>query len=583
MPCQMAELLFLLASLCLLCSASAVPLAGYSEASRFPEQVRLSEVEGGVRMLVNAPSALLPDRPTLVVFYAPPNGNTLAQTLGRRPKSPDEWRFDIQHVAAQVRRLREVRPGENTVVVCLQAPGLSWPAWRGEHSDANATIRRIVQETLAAIPGDRKRVALLGHSGGGSLLLGYIEAHETLPDYVERIGFLDANYSYSDEKGHGEKLLAWLAGGETRRLVVIAYDDRNVTLDGKPIVSADGGTYRASERMMGRLAKERPLARSLYLDFDVYADQSRQVAFYVNRNYANKILHTALVGDMNGVLQVLTLGTLAEKAWGAFGPGRAYTRWIEPCDDAVTPPQIPPRAMDAPGGASVIKRLAALAPPERESAIEAELLAGNLPDFLRCFRRIFVSGRDAAGAEHTVALDVMPDYLSIGSDDDYYRIPMTPMTAQHVADRFGCLLPTARIVDEVYRAAEAKLAPRALTQEREAVTTFLQHNTIIQEQRVAIPPGPIVAGIKKDIVITNALTQRPNRVAIYGWHRLDGQPIQPLTTVHVNTYVDYSHGARVVSRRVLLDGQERDLADVLQDPNLAPLLSDEGALQVFGY
>jgi len=72
-------------------------------------------------------------------------------------------------------------------------------------------------------------------------------------------------------------------------------------------------------------------------------------------------------------------------------------------------------------------------------------------------------------------------------------------------------------------------------------------------------------------------------VAIYGWHRLDGLPIQPLTTVHVNTYVDYSHGARLVSRRVLVDGRDRDLGELLQDPNLAPLLSDEGALQVVGY
>jgi len=40
-----------------------------------------------------------------------------------------------------------------------------------------------------------------------------------------------------------------LKGEPTRRLVVIAYDDRNITLDGKPVVGPTGGTYRATERM----------------------------------------------------------------------------------------------------------------------------------------------------------------------------------------------------------------------------------------------------------------------------------------------------------------------------------------------
>ncbi len=51
--------------------------------------------------------------PTLVAIYATPNGNSVEETPGRRPKSPAEWRFDIQHIAAQVRRLHKVRAKEN--------------------------------------------------------------------------------------------------------------------------------------------------------------------------------------------------------------------------------------------------------------------------------------------------------------------------------------------------------------------------------------------------------------------------------------------------------------------------------------
>jgi hypothetical protein len=139
------------------------------------------------------------------------------------------------------------------------------------------------------------------------------------------------------------------------------------------------------------------------------------------------------------------------------------------------------------------------------------------------------------------------------------------------------------MVNDIYRAAEVKLPPRPLVAEREAVTTFVQHNTIIEEQRTGIPLGPIVAGIKKDIVITNLLASHPHRVAIYGWHRLDGAPIQPLTVVHAATYVDYSHGVRLVKRRILVDGRELDLREVLKDPVLAPLLSDEGPILTPAY
>jgi hypothetical protein len=78
--------------------------------------------------------------------------------------------------------------------------------------------------------------------------------------------------------------------------------------------------------------------------------------------------------------------------------------------------------------------------------------------------------------------------------------------------------------------------------------------------------------------VTNRLSEKPNRVAIYGWHQPDGQPIQPLSIVHVNRYVDYSHGVRLVRRAVRVDGQTRDIRHVLQAPELHELLSDEGPL-----
>ena len=53
----------------------------------------------------------------------------------------------------------------------------------------------------------------------------------------------------------------------------------------------------------------------------------------------------------------------------------------------------------------------------------------------------------------------MPDYLAIGSNEDYCRIPMNPHTAQGLADAFGASLITAKISDQIYDQAEVKLDP----------------------------------------------------------------------------------------------------------------------------
>src|SRR5262249_10239889 len=95
--------------------------------------------------------------------------------------------------------------------------------------------------------------------------------------------------------------------------------------------------------------------------------------------------------------------------------------------------------------------------------------------------------------------------------------------------------------------------------------------------------GGLVAGIKKDVVVTNRLGEKPNRVAIYGWHKADVSPIQPLTIVHANTYVDYSHGVRLMKRLVEIDGKPRDVRHALHSVDSCALLSDEGPLDWPGY
>jgi hypothetical protein len=239
---------------------------------------------------------------------------------------------------------------------------------------------------------------------------------------------------------------------------------------------------------------------------------------------------------------------------------------------------IPDRPADALAGRAFMKSVADLSPSKREAAIQDELLSGNVPAFLRQFVTIHTSTVVGDDVEVTASYEVAPDYLAVGSDDDYVRVPMTPMTAQAVADAFGCTLPTRKMVNDIYDQAEVKLAPLPLTEDRTTVTTFLQHNGLIEWQRQDKPRGVLVGGIKKDVVVTNRLQEKPNRVAIFGWHKLNGEPIQPLTIVHVNTYVDYSHGVRLVRKAMRVDGEMTTVDSVLADPSLSALLSDEGVI-----
>lgn len=170
--------------------------------------------------------------------------------------------------------------------------------------------------------------------------------------------------------------------------------------------------------------------------------------------------------------------------------------------------------------------------------------------------------------------------MSIGTNDDWARIPLTPMTATILADQWNCFLPTAKMVDAIYAAAKIKLAPVPMYIHRDSTITMWQHHLIIEGQRKQ--RKGLIAGIKKDVVITDRLrnTSKPNRVAIYGWHQLNAQPIQPiqpLYTGHVHWYVDYSHGIRLVYQTIYVDGKPMHYTEVFAHPVYHRAITDEGA------
>jgi hypothetical protein len=431
-------------------------------------------------------------------------------------------------------------------------------------------------------------------------MFGVIESADAIPASIDRIAFLDSNYSF-DAAMHGKKLEDWLKGNNSRRLIVVCYDDREITLNGKKVVSDTGGTYRATGRMHDALEQVFDLKDSQHDPFLETVGLDGRIHFYKHPNPENKILHTLLVGDMNGLLQAATLGTPQEGKWGTFGGPRAFGEFIQaepvPANKPQDPAQpngeskklesstmtdFPKRPTDAIGGAEFTKQVAKLTVPERDAAILREIINGNFPDFLRTFKKVGVHGRmtsDKDGSDVTAVMEVAPDYLAVGSDDDFVRMPMMPQTAQRIADEFDCVLPTRKMVDAIDSQAELKLEPHPMTVAREAVTTFVEQNQFIEVQRAGKPLGLLTIGAKKDIVLTPRIFEKPHRLAIYGWRQLNGQAIQPLTIVHGSQYVDYSHGVRLVRDTVEVDGKPLKILDLLADPDRCGLISDEGPMK----
>ncbi|MCA8977503.1 MAG: hypothetical protein KDC98_22460 [Planctomycetes bacterium] len=246
---------------------------------------------------------------------------------------------------------------------------------------------------------------------------------------------------------------------------------------------------------------------------------------------------------------------------------------------------LPPRSPQAVTGSSLRPQLSALSLAEREVVLWHEFAAGNVPTFLRTLVPITTQAVIQGTTRHATFWCTR-DYVGIGTDADWFRMPMTPTLAQQLADRLECVLPTRRMVDAIWTQAQVRLAPFPYSPSVYDILSsdlFHQHHLQIESQRGTASQLLLVAGIKKDVVASARIATAPGRVCIYGWHYLNGTPIQPLYSGHTFGHVDYSHGIRLVARSMEVDGVRTTVDAVLADPLLNVLLSDEGPFASFSY
>ncbi len=249
---------------------------------------------------------------------------------------------------------------------------------------------------------------------------------------------------------------------------------------------------------------------------------------------------------------------------------------------------LPARAANAQTGSQLKEYLSPLSLSLREEAIYTEITSGNVPTFLRTFIPITITST-LSGQSHTVSYQTLPEYFALGTDTDYFLMPMSPLLAQKVADFTGCSMPTRKMVNDIWKNASVKMNPTPIAPSAQMITipVFYDHNTIVRKQRETFlpgqPMGTLTGGHKKDVVITKLLATTTAKVAIYGWHYPSGSVIQNLYLGHEDSYADYSHGIRLIKSQITLDGNTTTLQQVLKDATYCWLLSDEGTVTTSRY
>jgi hypothetical protein len=246
--------------------------------------------------------------------------------MGKKMQPGDDWHFDIQHIRAQTKFIRQQLKGKNFVVIYLENIYKSWPAWKQHHLDFVKQIPHLVDSLTGLIKTESKSIYLNGHSGGGSFIFGYLAGVEQIPDYVKRISFLDSDYGY--DSSYYPKLKKWLQEVKASALNIFAYNDSVALYNGKPIVSATGGTWYRSHLLLNHLRHDFTFSKSITDSLIIYKSASDNIQFYFKLNVNKGIYHSQQV-ELNGFIHSVLCGTRFDSKKYRYYEARCYNNFID--------------------------------------------------------------------------------------------------------------------------------------------------------------------------------------------------------------------------------------------------------------
>ena len=552
-------------------------LKGFTFRSTTNEWLRHTVTSAGIRLLLNVPASYNPALPSRLIIYTLPNGNSIEWTEGKLLEAGDDWHYGIQQVGAQVRWLRAHDTATNLIIAYAEAPGKSFPGWKRTVDAPGRHFREVIESVCRLFP-EVKEISLISHSGGGSIIFSYLE--EEVPDpRVVRIAFLDSNYGY---KTIHAKLFSDLLQNQTPvSVMVMAYNDSLVEYNGKRIVSDTGGTWYRSRLMIHDLSKRMELSDVSNDSMIVVRSIDKKLSFYLHKNRENLIYHTVQV-ERNGVIHAMLAATPAEEKEYTYFGDPVYSDYIREKVKYPFPLMTPMHSKEK-STVPYNELFRQQGDNNRFLSLCMELLwNGEVPEMSVRMVPIEKTAPDLDEKLHHIFFFVAHDYLAVGDDTSYCRVPLDFPRATEIAAQYGALLPTRMMVNDIFSAAECRTVPFPLKpseNQQEKLYQALLHNHIVDSliSLCGDDDVSIRVGTKKDVILSCLLNDSANatRQVIYGWHYPDGTHIQNRTAVHGAKYTDYSHGIRLVHAQVILDGKLTPLVDILSDPILFRLLSDE--------
>lgn len=234
---------------------------------------------------------------------------------------------------------------------------------------------------------------------------------------------------------------------------------------------------------------------------------------------------------------------------------------------------------------------------ERDDMVLEFFQAGHIPMFYQHWCSVPVKGKKLSGLIY-----VLPDFLCLGTDEDFVRARVNPPVAEKIGALIEAQLPTSKMVDDIYAASQKLYAQpwgppydksMLLTARWEPQDAKIKETFLKKEYKLS----KVVAGHLKNVVVGIGIDHKFDKkawkwklmkpedqakvVGIYGWFEADGKVIQgpnPNWKSHPIPYADYSHGTRFVHREMMIGNEVVAVDDVLKDPERCDLLSREGPL-----
>jgi hypothetical protein len=120
--------------------------------------------------------------------------------------------------------------------------------------------------------------------------------------------------------------------------------------------------------------------------------------------------------------------------------------------------------------------------------------------------------------------------------------------ALNKAKEQGLDLPSPAMVDIIWQCADVKIEPHPRNFIHWTATEMNDPNMISDqlnhiEGQISGADFVLLVGEFKDVVRGS-----DGKIGLYGWHRLNGKPIQPYFTGHGLDWRDYSQGLRLVKK-----------------------------------